>query len=221
MFTGIIQATGKVINLQRKGGDARISIDTGKLDLSDTTPGDSIAVNGVCLTAVSVNQHSFEADVSAESLSRTALGQLTGDSLVNLELAMRPDTRFGGHIVSGHVDGLGTILDIRPAGESNILHVQIPEELSCYVAEKGSITIDGVSLTVNKVQNNEFEVNIVPHTQKETIIHNYNKGSHVNLEVDIIARYLERMLQCGKIGAGPSNNDDTLLKKIHAMYDGD
>lgn len=220
MFTGIIEATGKVINLQRKGGDARISINTGKLDLSDTAPGDSIAVNGVCLTAVSVNQHGFEADVSAESLSRTALGQLTGDSLVNLELAMRPHTRFGGHIVSGHVDGLGTILDIRPTGESIILNVQMPDELSCYVAEKGSITIDGVSLTVNIVQNNKFEVNIVPHTQKETIIRTYNKGSQVNLEVDIIARYLERMLQCGKLRAENSNNDDSLLAKIHDMYDG-
>jgi riboflavin synthase len=220
MFTGIIQATGKVINLQRKGDDASISINTGKLDLSDTKAGDSIAVNGVCLTAVSVSQHGFEADVSAESLSRTALGQLTGDSLVNLELAMRPDTRFGGHIVSGHVDGLGTILDIRSAGESIMLHIQIPEELACYVAEKGSITIDGVSLTVNKVQHNEFEVNIVPHTQQETIIQNYNKGSQVNLEVDIIARYLERMLQCGKFSAGDSNNDDSLLAKIHDMYDG-
>ena len=219
MFTGIIEATGKVINLQHKGDDARIRIDTGKLDLSDTTPGDSIAVNGVCLTAVSVKQHSFEADISAESLSRTSLGQLTGNSPVNLELAMRPDTRFGGHIVSGHVDGLGTILDIRPAGESIILKVQLAGELACYVAEKGSITIDGVSLTVNKVQKNEFEVNIVPHTQKETIIRNYNKGSHVNLEVDIIARYLERMLQCGKISTEHTNNDDSLRKKINDMYD--
>ena len=220
MFTGIIESTGKVISLQRKGGDARIRINTGKLDLSDTSLGDSVAVNGVCLTAVSLDKNSFEADVSAESLSRTSLGQLTGDSLVNLELAMRPDTRFGGHIVSGHVDGLGTILEIRPAGESINLHVQLPDELACYVAEKGSVTIDGVSLTVNTVQNNEFEVNIVPHTQRETIIHNYSKGSHVNIEVDIIARYLERMLQCGKLRAGGSNNDDSLLEKINDMNDG-
>ena len=220
MFTGIIESTGKVISLQRKGGDARIRINTGKLDLSDTSLGDSVAVNGVCLTAVSLDKNSFEADVSAESLSRTSLGQLTGDSVVNLELAMRPDTRFGGHIVSGHVDGLGTILEIRPAGESINLHVQLPDELACYVAEKGSVTIDGVSLTVNTVQNNEFQVNIVPHTQRQTIIHNYNKGSHVNIEVDIIARYLERMLQCGKLRAGGSNNDYSLLEKINDMNDG-
>jgi riboflavin synthase len=220
MFTGIIAATGNVVSLQRKGGDARISINTGKLDLGDCSTGDSIAVNGVCLTAVSLNQNSFEADVSAESLSRTSLGQLAADSLVNLELAMRPDTRFGGHIVSGHVDGLGTIVEIRPAGESIILQLQVPDDLACYVAEKGSVTVDGVSLTINTVQNNIFEVNIVPHTQQETIIKNYNKGSQVNIEVDIIARYLERLLQCGKLRAGNSSNDESLLEKIHDMYDG-
>ena len=220
MFTGIIAATGNVVSLQRKGGDARISINTGKLDLGDCSTGDSIAVNGVCLTAVSLNQNSFEADVSAESLSRTSLGQLAADSLVNLELAMRPDTRLGGHIVSGHVDGLGTIVEIRPAGESIILQLQVPDDLACYVAEKGSVTVDGVSLTINTVQNNIFEVNIVPHTQQETIIKNYNKGSQVNIEVDIIARYLERLLQCGKLRAGNSSNDESLLEKIHDMYDG-
>ena len=220
MFTGIIAATGNVVSLQRKGGDARISINTGKLDLGDCSTGDSIAVNGVCLTAVSLNQNSFEADVSAESLSRTSLGQLAADSLVNLELAMRPDTRFGGHIVSGHVDGLGSIVQIRPAGESIILQLQVPDDLACYVAEKGSVTVDGVSLTINTVQNNIFEVNIVPHTQQETIIKNYIKGSQVNIEVDIIARYLERLLQCGKLRAGNSSNDESLLEKIHDMYDG-
>jgi len=220
MFTGIIEATGKIISLQRKGSDARISINTGKLDLSESKLGDSIAVNGVCLTAVSLAADGFEADVSAESLSRTSLGQLALDSPVNLELAMRPDTRFGGHIVSGHVDGLGKVLAIQPAGESINLRVQLPDELACYVAEKGSVTIDGVSLTVNTVHKNEFEVNIVPHTQQETIMGHYKQGSHVNIEVDIIARYLERMLQCGKFGGGLINNDDSLLEKIHDMYDG-
>jgi len=219
MFTGIIEATGKIISLQHKGGDARISINTGKLDLSDSKPGDSIAVNGVCLTAVSLAADGFEADVSAESLARTSLGQLSIGSPVNLELAMRPDTRFGGHIVSGHVDGLGKVLDSQPAGESITLRVQLADELACYVAQKGSVTIDGVSLTVNTVHNNEFEVNIVPHTQQETIIGQYKQGSHVNIEVDIIARYLERMLQCGKFSAGNENNDDSLLEKIHDMMD--
>ena len=221
MFTGIIAAVGTVSRLQAKGGDARISINTGELNLDDTVLGDSIAVNGVCLTAVSLGKNNFEADVSAESLSRTSLGQLSAGSQVNLELAMRADTRFGGHIVSGHVDGLGTIADISPAGESINLRVQIEDDLACYVAEKGSVTIDGVSLTVNAVQTNEFEVNIVPHTQQQTIIQQYKQGSHVNIEVDIIARYLERMLQCGKFEVGQSNNDDALLEKIQNMYDGD
>jgi len=219
MFTGIIEATGKIVSLQRKGDDARISIDTGSLDLSDTILGDSIAVNGVCLTVVFMTADGFEADVSAESLSLTSLGQLNSDCPVNLELAMRPDTRFGGHIVSGHVDGLGKVLDIQPAGESITLRVQLPNELACYVAQKGSVTIDGVSLTVNAVHVNEFLVNIVPHTQQETIIGQYKQGSHVNIEVDIIARYLERMLQCGKLRVGRANNDDSLLEKIHDMMD--
>jgi riboflavin synthase len=221
MFTGIIAAVGTVSRLLPKGGDARISINTGSLDLGDTVLGDSIAVNGVCLTAVSLGKNEFEADVSAESLSRTSLGQLSAGSRVNLELAMRADTRFGGHIVSGHVDGLGTLTSISKAGESINLRIQLADDLACYVAEKGSVTLDGVSLTVNRVQANEFEVNIVPHTQKETIIQQYKQGSHVNIEVDIIARYLERMLQCGKYGAGQSNNDVTLLEKIQDMYDAD
>ena len=219
MFTGIITAIGTVSRLQMKGTDARLSINTGQLDLGDTALGDSIAVNGVCLTAVSLGENKFEADVSAESLSRTSLGQLIAGSLVNLELAMRADTRFGGHIVSGHVDGLGKVTDIRSAGESINLRISLEDDLACYVAEKGSVTIDGVSLTVNAVQKNEFEVNIVPHTQQETIIQQYKQGSPVNIEVDIIARYLERMLQCGKFGAGQSNNDVSLLEKIHDMYD--
>ena len=222
MFTGIIAAIGTVSRLQEKGGDARISINTGTLDLSDTTLGDSIAVNGVCLTAVSLEENNFEADVSTESLSRTSLGQLSTGSYVNLELAMRADTRFGGHIVSGHVDGLGTVTNIISTGESINLRVRLAEDLACYVAEKGSVTIDGVSLTVNAVMLNEFEVNIVPHTQQQTIIQQYKHGSHVNVEVDIIARYLERMIQCGKFGAGQStNNDESLLEKIHDMYDGE
>jgi riboflavin synthase len=220
MFTGIIQSVGSVVSQQRKGKDARVTIDAGKLDLADARLGDSIAVNGVCLTVVALDNNYFEADVSAESLSRTSLGGLAAGDPVNLELAMLPDTRFGGHIVSGHVDGLGKILAIRPVGESVLLRVLLPSELSCYVAQKGSITIDGVSLTVNAVNDMEFEVNIVPHTQQETIIRTYRRGSHVNIEVDIIARYLERMLQCGKLGADKPGNDASLLEKIHDMDDG-
>jgi riboflavin synthase len=220
MFTGIIESTGRVNRLERNGSDARLTIDAGKLDLSYTKIGDSIAVNGVCLTAIELDNSQFSADVSAETLSRTSLAALATGSPVNLELAMRPDTRFGGHIVSGHVDGLGHITDINAIGESIRLSVSLPDDLACYIAEKGSVTIDGVSLTVNRVSGNKFEVNIVPHTQQETIISNYNKGSRVNIEVDIIARYLERLLQCGKIDTadGMASGEDSLMNKIHDMY---
>jgi riboflavin synthase len=219
MFTGIIQATGKILSLQPKGNDARLKIAAGKLDLSDTSIGDSIAVNGVCLTAVALGRDYFEADVSAESLSRTSLGSLTNGGTVNLELAMRPDTRFGGHIVSGHVDGLGQIIDISPVGESLRIRVQVADELACYIAEKGSVTIDGVSLTVNTVNNNMFSVNIVPHTQQETVISHYQKGGQVNIEVDIIARYLERLLNCNKHDNGNTTVDEnTLRDKIQNMF---
>ena len=220
MFTGIIQATGRIISLQKNGGDARLSINTGKLDLEGASTGDSIAVNGVCLTAVALNNSGFEADVSAETIAHSSLGRLSAGDPVNLEQAMLPDTRFGGHIVSGHVDGLGKIQELRTAGDSIILRVSLPQELSCYVARKGSITIDGVSLTVNSVIDNEFEVNIVPHTQQETIISTYRRGGLVNIEVDIIARYLERMLECRESGVGKQNHEDSLLEKIHDMYDG-
>lgn len=220
MFTGIIESTGRVNRLERNGSDARLTIDAGKLDLSDTKIGDSIAVNGVCLTAIELDNSQFSADVSAETLSRTSLAGLATGSAVNLELAMRPDTRFGGHIVSGHVDGLGHVTDINAIGESTRLSVSLPDDLACYIAEKGSVTIDGVSLTVNRVSGNTFDVNIVPHTQQETIISNYNKGSRVNIEVDIIARYLERLLQCGKIDTvdGMTSGEDSLMNKIHDMY---
>ena len=218
MFTGIIQAKGKVASLQHAGSDARLKIDTGKLDLSDTGLGDSIAVNGVCLTAVQLDNHAFEADVSGETLKRSSLGDLRTGSSVNLELAMLPTTRFGGHIVSGHVDGLAELIDISEQGQSIKMRFRLPDELGRYVAEKGSICIDGVSLTVNLVEAAEFEVNLVPHTMKETIIDSYRAGSHVNIEVDIIARYLERMLQYDP-QMDSSTNEDALVEKIRDMFD--
>ena len=218
MFTGIIQAKGKVASLQHAGSDARLKIDTGKLDLSDTGLGDSIAVNGVCLTAVQLDNHAFEADVSGETLKRSSLGDLRTGSSVNLELAMLPTTRFGGHIVSGHVDGLAELIDISEQGQSIKMRFRLPDELGRYVAEKGSICIDGVSLTVNLVEAAEFEVNLVPHTMKETILDSYRAGSRVNIEVDIIARYLERMLQYDP-QMDSSTNEDALVEKIRDMFD--
>ena len=194
MFTGIIQATGKIADKEPKGSDMRLRIETGKLDLGDVQLGDSIAVNGVCLTAVELPGDGFWADVSGETLERTGLGGLESGSTVNLEKALTPTTRLGGHLVSGHVDGVGKITDRHDDGRSVRFRIKAPDELAKYIAEKGSICVDGISLTVNAVNGAEFELNIVPHTIKETIMGTYQVGTHVNLEVDLIARYLERLL---------------------------
>ena len=194
MFTGIIQAIGTIRDLQVKGGDLRLSIATGKLDLDDVALGDSIAVNGVCLTAIALDNDGFAADVSRETLSLTSLGNLTRGSFVNLEKALTLQTRLGGHLVSGHVDGLGEILNRKEDARSVRFIVKAPDDLARYIAHKGSITVDGTSLTVNKVDGANFELNIVPHTLAETIMASYHSGMKVNLEVDLIARYLERLL---------------------------
>jgi riboflavin synthase len=195
MFTGIIQSIGSILDLKQKGGDVELSVHTGKLEMQDVGLGDSIAVNGVCLTAIKLGENSFSADVSRETLSLTSLGGLTKGSPVNLEKALTLETRLGGHLVSGHVDGLAAVVSRHGDGRSERFRIQAPDELAKYIAEKGSITIDGVSLTVNKVDGAAFELNIVPHTLVETIIGNYQTGTKVNLEVDVVARYLERLLQ--------------------------
>lgn len=194
MFTGIIQAIGTVNSLQQKSGDVRLQINTGKLDLGDVELGDSIAVNGVCLTAIELYPDGFTADVSRETLRLTSLGKLNGGSPVNLEKALTLSTRLGGHMVSGHVDGLGKILERKDDARSVWFLVETPEELARYIVHKGSITVDGTSLTVNAVNGNTFELNIVPHTLQETIMSAYAPGTEINLEVDLVARYLERLL---------------------------
>lgn len=194
MFTGIIAAIGKVEAVQAKGGDLSLQIATQQLDLDDVSLGDSIAVNGVCLTVVSMKSTSLSFDVSRESLDRTSLGDVKVGSQVNLEKALAVGERLGGHFVSGHVDGLGTVVSMKESARSIQFRFEFPENLARYIAEKGSICIDGVSLTVNNVSDNWFEVNIIPHTMQETIISHYQAGSSVNLEVDLIARYLERLL---------------------------
>ena len=194
MFTGIIQAIGRITSMQGKGGDIRLGIETGKLDLSDVELGDSIAVNGVCLTAVELPGNGFVADVSRETLSLTSLGGLKPGSPVNLEKALTLATRLGGHLVSGHVDGLGTVISRQEDARSVRFVIEAPKELAKYIVHKGSITVDGTSLTVNGVDGARFELNIVPHTLRETIMDTYQPGSRVNLEVDLIARYLERLL---------------------------
>jgi len=194
MFTGIIQAIGTVESLQSHGGDVRLRIRTGKLDLDDVRLGDSIAVNGVCLTVVALRGDGFEADVSRETLSLTSLGDLEPGSPVNLEKALTLATRLGGHLVSGHVDGLGSVVDRREDARSVRFTIEAPAGLARYIAHKGSITVDGTSLTVNGVEGARFHLNIVPHTLRETIMGGYRVGTRVNLEVDLLARYLERLL---------------------------
>ncbi|HBO5138457.1 TPA: riboflavin synthase [Pseudomonas aeruginosa] len=194
MFTGIIESIGNVRAMTPKGGDLRVYIATGKLDLGDVKLGDSIAVNGVCLTTVELPGDGFWADVSRESLARTAFQHLKVGSRVNLEKALTPTTRLGGHLVSGHVDGVGEVLKREENARAIQFTVRAPRELARYIAHKGSITVDGTSLTVNAVSGAEFELTIVPHTLSETIMAEYQPGRRVNLEVDLLARYLERLL---------------------------
>jgi riboflavin synthase len=194
MFTGIILAIGKISRMTPRGGDMRFEIHTGKLSLENSHIGDSIAVNGVCLTAIELGTHYFVADVSNETLSCTCLANAQVDMPVNLELALTPTSRLGGHIVSGHVDGIGTITERHNDGRSVRFTVKVPESLAKYIAEKGSICINGISLTVNRVDGLYFGVNIVPHTLHETTLNTAMIGTNVNLEVDILARYLERLM---------------------------
>ncbi len=192
MFTGIIQAVGKVAQSQARGQDVRLSIAAGGLDLNDVQLGDSIAVNGVCLTVIAKHATNFEVDVSAETLRCTIGFDL--DSAVNLEKALRLADRLGGHLVSGHVDGVGTVRRFEQVGDCFLLEVEAPDGLARYVAPKGSITINGVSLTVNQVQGDSFQVNLIPHTLEMTTLKLIQPGSRVNLEVDLLARYAERLL---------------------------
>ncbi len=194
MFTGIVEAVGTVSSLESRSGDMRVSIRSGQLDLSDVKLGDSIAVNGICLTAVALPGDGFVADVSAETLRRSAFVNLKLGSRVNLEKALTPTTRLGGHMVSGHVDGVGELVSLHNDGRSVQMRIQAPAELAKYIAEKGSITVDGVSLTVNAVDGTLFDLNIVPHTMQETTLVDFGVGQRINLEVDLIARYLERLL---------------------------
>lgn len=194
MFTGIIEAIGRVGVIRSQGGDSRLFIETAGLTLSDVKLGDSIAVNGVCLTVTSLESNGFWADVSNETMTHTRMSGYSVGTPVNLEKALTLATRLGGHMVSGHVDGVGVVVDRYDDGRSIRIVIDAPEELAKYIAEKGSITVDGVSLTVNAVSAAQFVLNIVPHTAAETVINEYRQGCKVHLEVDLVARYLERLL---------------------------
>ena len=194
MFTGIIQAVGEVAAMQPSGGDLRLRIHSGELPLDDVALGDSICTNGVCLTVIELPGDGYWADVSVETLDFTTLGHLQTGSRVNLEKALTPASRLGGHIVSGHVDGVGEVVSLQQDARSVRFVLRAPDILAKYIAHKGSICVDGTSLTVNAVQGAEFELNIIPQTMAETIFGEYRPGTRVNLEVDVIARYLERLV---------------------------
>jgi len=194
MFTGIIQAVGSIKTLEPQGGDIRLRVDCGTLDLGDARIGDSIAVNGVCLTAIELSGAGFAADVSSETLACTTLGALRPGDRVNLEKALLPTTRLGGHLVSGHVDGVGEVQERRSEARSVRFCIRLPATLARYVAAKGSVCVDGVSLTVNAIERDVFELNIVPHTLQATTLDGWQSGQRVNVEVDLIARYLERLV---------------------------
>ena len=197
MFTGIIEAVGKIESVAPVGGDLRLRVAVGALDMGDVALGDSIATNGVCLTVVDWDSASFTADVSQETLAHSRLADLAVGEAVNLEKALLPTTRLGGHLVSGHVDGVGEIYSLEQDARSIRIGVAAPKSLHRFIAAKGSITVDGVSLTVNALSAQGFELNIVPHTAEGTIIQMYRIGQPVHLEVDMIARYLERLLSAG------------------------
>jgi len=202
MFTGIIEAVGEVAALQPRGGDLSLRVRTADLTLDDVALGDSISTNGVCLTVTELPGDGYWADVSRETLDFTTLGALTAGARVNLEKALTPASRLGGHIVSGHVDGVGEVLSRVEDGRSIRFVLRAPATLAKYIAHKGSITVDGTSLTVNAVRGAEFDLNIIPQTLQETIFGTYQAGSLVNLEVDVIARYLERLV-LGDSAAAP------------------
>jgi riboflavin synthase len=195
MFTGLIRAVGVLAEREPQGHDVRLRIGGAAEIITGLTPGASIAVNGACLTATRYTDDGFWADVSRETLDCTTLGELAQGDPVNLEPALRPIDPLGGHLVSGHVDGIGRLVAQHPDGRSWRLRFEAPAELARYIAAKGSICVDGVSLTVNSVSGRLFEVNIIPHTREQTILGDYQPGRRVNLEVDLLARYLERLMQ--------------------------
>jgi riboflavin synthase len=195
MFTGIVTSVGKINQAVARDGGLRLTIDAGMLDLSDVAVGESIAVNGICLTVIALHGDRFDVDVSQETINCTV--GLDAPNEVNLEKSLRLSDRLGGHLMSGHVDGVGEVTRFAPAGESFLLAIRAPQDLAKYIARKGSITVNGVSLTVNRVDGREFEINLIPHTIAVTNLKHFKLGTQVNLEVDLIARYIERLQHYG------------------------
>lgn len=218
MFTGIIESVGTVKSLQRIDGDVRIQIAVGGLDMSDVKLGDSIATSGICLTVIDFGTDWFSADISVESLNRTIVQNWRVGTRVNLEKALLPTTRLGGHIVSGHVDGVAEISLKRQDARSIYFEVTCPTTLAKYLSEKGSITIDGISLTINHLRGHIVSLNLVPHTAEKTTIADWQVGTKVNIEVDVLARYIERLLLGDKASqTSPSSNIDMAFLAQHGF----
>ena len=194
MFTGIIQAIGNISKIDSNGPDSRVVFKAGKMKLDDVKIGDSISVNGVCLSITEKTKNSFSSDLSSETLSLTTFIEMRANSKVNLEKAMNFSSRVNGHLIAGHVDGVGVIKEMKNDGRSILILIEFPEELEKYISKKGSIAVDGVSLTINGTKENTFSINIIPHTLSGSIISEYNIGTKVNIEVDLIARYLEKLV---------------------------
>jgi len=212
MFTGIIEATGKLTELTQNQGDLTVRVSSPNLDIGDVQLGDSIATNGVCLTVVEKFSDGFRADVSNETLKLTQFAQYKLGQTVNLEKALQPVSRLGGHLVSGHIDGIATVVAISPNARATEYWLEAPSELMKYIPYKGSVAIDGISLTVNEIKDCQFKLTIVPHTAKETTIAEFKVGSKINLEVDQIARYLERLA----LGAQEPAQSSTLTMNLLA-----
>ncbi len=215
MFTGIIEATGKIVELTQKQGDLAIRIQSNNLDMKDVKLGDSIATNGVCLTVVAKHSDGFSADLSNETISLTGFAHYKKGQTVNLEKAMQPISRLGGHLVSGHVDGIATVESISPNARATEYWLSTDSDLMKYIPYKGSVCIDGISLTVNEVEQNRFKLTIVPHTAEQTTIAEFQVGTQVNLEVDQIARYLERLI---KGAEQPSRSDISMSLLAQAGF---
>jgi riboflavin synthase len=194
MFTGIIQAIGNISKIDSNGPDSRIVFKAGRMKLDDVKIGDSVSVNGVCLSITEKTKDSFSSDLSSETLSLTTFIAMRANSKVNLEKAMNFSSRVNGHLIAGHVDGVGVIKEMKNDGRSILILIEFPEELEKYISKKGSIAVDGVSLTINGTKENTFSINIIPHTLSGSIISEYNIGTKVNIEVDLIARYLEKLV---------------------------
>lgn len=215
MFTGIIEATGKIVELTQKQGDLAIRIQSPNLDMKDVKLGDSIATNGVCLTVVAKHSDGFSADLSNETISLTGFAHYKKGQTVNLEKAMQPVSRLGGHLVSGHVDGIATVESISPNARATEYWLSTDNDLMKYIPYKSSVCIDGISLTVNEIEQNRFKLTIVPHTAEQTTIAEFQVGTQVNLEVDQIARYLERLI---KGAEQPSRSDISMSLLAQAGF---